>query len=159
MADVSVASTVLSAGVGAVFGLVAAAFKSFLDARRKVDEALRAKRDPGYLELWQYTKIFSEYSDGQADYSQAQDLHRNLTNWVYGDAGLYLSSNSQSAYEDLIKSLSGARDVTGGGGGAQPGLTDELPEVKVKEIQEKCGKLRQALTGDLLSRTSGKRLF
>ncbi|MFH8495190.1 hypothetical protein [Streptomyces coeruleorubidus] len=158
MPDVSVASTVLSAGVGAVFGLVAAAFKSFLDARRKVDEDLRAKRGPGYQELWQYTKLFGEYSDGQVNCSQVEELQRNLRNWMYGDVGLYLSSNSQSAYGDLMKSLSDARDVTGGEG-ATSEPTDELPEAKSKDIREKCVKLRKALTGDLLASTSGKRRF
>jgi hypothetical protein len=142
--------------VGAVFGLVAAAIKSVLDARRKVDEDLRGKRDPGYRELWQHTRLFSKHADGQADYSQAEDLQRNLTSWIYGDSGLYLSRKSQSAYDDLMKSLSGL-GATDGQEGAK--LTDKLPDVKVAEIREKCSKLQEALTGDLLSRTSGKRLF
>jgi hypothetical protein len=155
VADPSFAATALSAGVGAVVAFIGAAGKNFLDARRKVDEDLRTRRDAAYAELWGYTQSFRRFPECDASYAKVEDLQRDLMGWHYqGGNGLYLSHGSQAAYAKLHKALKKAAATRG-----DKQLAANLSKDKLEKIRERCEGLHGSLTNDLLSRRSGRWFF
>lgn len=158
MADPAPTTTVLSAGVGAAFGLLAAAAKSYLDSRRKIDEDLRARRETYYRDLWQKTRRFQLWPRTYVTYAEVTDFQLELANWYYEDGGLLLSRSGQSAYTRLQAELA---SVTGAGDQLRDAdrMRTRIREAEWTAIREKCSSLRTSLTDDLLSRRSGRRII
>ena len=159
MAEPALTTTVLSAGVGAVVGFLSAAGKSYLDARRKVDEDLRTRRSSPYQELWNNTQRFQPWwPRKEASYTQVEEFQRQLASWYYDSGGMLLSKSGQRAYQRLQEQLTPIIRVG-------EGMTDEkrnttpIPEKDWTAVEVRCSRLRAALTDDLLSRRSGRRLF
>ncbi|MDQ4037177.1 MAG: hypothetical protein M3313_02190 [Actinomycetota bacterium] len=153
MADVSLIGTTVSAGVGAVAGLLAAAGKSYLDSRRKIDEDLRGRRAPAYQALWELTQLFQLWPRKEVSYADASHLHEELSNWYYMNGGLYLSRKSQRAYQNLQKALANLHTQPRAGPS-----TNVMSSEDWQAVRTNCSRLRSSLTDDLLSRRSGKRL-
>ena len=157
MAEPALTTTVLSAAVGAVVGFLSAAGKSYLDARRKVDEDLRTRRSPTYQELWNKTQTFQLWPQTKASYTEVEAFQRQLALWYYDSGGMLLSKSGQRAYQRLQERLTSIIQVA-------EGMTDEerrthIPDKDWTAVAVRCSRLRAALTDDLLSRRSGSRLL
>lgn len=147
MANVNVASAAISAGIGAVVAFVGAAGKSYLDARRTVDQSLRTQRSPVYQSLWLKTRLFQMWPRSTISYADAGIFQRQLADWYYEEGGLYLSRTSQRVYVKLQKALTQVL------GSSQQG---EMTTPHWQLVHKRCSRLRTALTTDLLSRRSGR---
>lgn len=158
MAEPALTTTVLSAGVGAVVGFLSAAGKSYLDSRRKVDEDLRTRRSDPYQELWNKTQRFQLWPRKEAFYTEVEEFQSQLASWYYHSGGMLLSKSSQRAYQGLQKQLTLIIRV-GGGMTKQKQNTTPIPEKEWTAVEVGCNRLRAALTDDLLSRRSGRRLL
>jgi hypothetical protein len=158
MVEPALTTTVLSAGVGAVVGFLSAVGKNYLDARRKVDEDLRTRRSSPYQELWNKTQSFQLWPRREAFYSEVEEFQRQLASWYYDTGGMLLSNRGQRAYQRLQERLTPVIRV-----GRE--MTDDkrnmtsIPEKDLTAVEARCRRLRAALTDDLLSRRSGRRLF
>jgi len=157
MAEPVLTTTVLSAGVGAVFGFLSAVGKNYLDARRKVDEDLRTRRSSPYQELWNKTQSFQLWPRKEASYTEVEEFQRQLTGWYYNSGGMLLSKSGQRAYERLQERLNSVirfgRGMTG-----EKRNTTSIPDEDWTAIEVRCSRLRAALTDDLLSWRSGRQL-
>ncbi|MGW2635361.1 hypothetical protein [Streptomyces sp. NPDC001348] len=156
MADLSLASTAISAAVGAVTALLGAGWKNYLDSRRKIDEDLRDRRDNAYKALWPTIMDFSHRDDDPTDPSIRQ-LRRDVADWYYSNGGgLYLSRGSQRSLQALIEAIDESLDGQAGGKGDGK---DAKSGAATKKMDEKIQALRKSLTGDLLSYRSGRNIF
>ncbi|MFI2635065.1 hypothetical protein ACH5A2_32490 [Streptomyces collinus] len=152
MAELSLASTAISAAVGAFTALLGAGWKNYLDSRRKIDEDLRERRDKAYTRLWPTIMDFSQQDDGPS-YSGTRQFRRDLANWYYQDGGgLYLSRGSQKSLKALFKVIDEMLVKQKGEDG------EPLPDESSKKADEKVQALRASLTGDLLSYRSGRNI-
>lgn len=158
MAEPALTTTVLSAGVGAVVGFLSAVVKSYLDARRKVDEDLRERRNLVYQELWSKTESFRPWPQQKASYTDVEDFQGQLADWYYHKGGMLLSKSGQRAYQRLQERLTyiilvGERMTV------EQRNTTHIPKEDWIDVELSCSRLRAALTDDLLSQRSGSRLL
>jgi hypothetical protein len=153
MADLSLFSAAVSAGIGVAAGLLTAAGKSYVDSRRKVDEDLRSRRAPVYQKLWELTRLFQLWPKRTVSYADAENFQRELTTWYYTSGGLYLSRPSQNAYQELQKALTHLIEEN------SPPSTEVMSDLDWQAVRSRCSSLRTALTDDLLSRRAGQRII
>jgi hypothetical protein len=155
LANVSLSSAAISAGIGSVVAFLGAAGKSYLDSRRSIDVDLRAKRIEVYQELWKNTGLFRLWPRTLTSYADARVFQDDVSNWYFERGGLFMSRRSQQAYRRLQSALTTALENRS----ASIKETDPMPPEDWSGVRDGCSNLRTALTGDLLSRRSGRRIL
>jgi hypothetical protein len=100
---------IIAGVVGAVAGGVVGAVTSYLQVRRSyrlgIDKELRDARLNAYARVWSALKPLSTHRDRPPSPREVRRLVSNLTDWYYDVGGLYLTSQSQPAFVELVGQL------------------------------------------------------
>lgn len=143
----------ISTAAGAIAGFLAALVKGYFDSRAKVDDQLHAARTALYRELWRQSAVLPKWPRAQGVTCERLALLSEwLRDWYFGvgtDAadrvpgGLYLSRAARRRYgkvQATLKAVSGH-------------AADEvLSDTDYLTVQRVLSRLRNQMTGDLLSR-------
>ncbi len=130
--------------VGAVVAAVGTWLQSWIGAKIKIDEGLRAKREADYLKLWTLTGLIPKYPRAEdVTHAELDRLSRDMRDWYFDGGGLYLSRQARKAYGDVQDGL-------------QPMIRNaadaRIGDEEYDLLQARCSRLRTELTSDLLSR-------
>ena len=99
---------ILSAGVGALTGVVTTAWKSRKDLEAQYDIDLRKRRIEAYAELWKVLEQLAyHFGPGEVTNESAGKLGAALRRWYFRTGGLVLSSDTRPAYFNLQQALEG----------------------------------------------------
>jgi hypothetical protein len=124
---------ILSAGVGALAGVLTTSWKSRKDLELEYDIDLRKRRIDAYAQLWKLLEPLADYFEpGPVTHGAARNLGAALRGWYFRVGGLVLSSSTRPVYFNLQQALEGAT-----GGAAEDFLTlDERPLENIAGIGE-----------------------
>jgi hypothetical protein len=104
----------LAAVAGAAAGGVVGAVTSYLQVRRSyrlgTDQELRNARLGAYVKVWAALKPLSTHRDQPPSPRELHQLVSVLTDWYYDVGGLYLTSQSQPAFVELVRHVKEAAD-------------------------------------------------
>jgi len=141
---------ILSAGVGALAGVVTTAWKSRKDLEAQYDIDLRKRRIEAYAELWKLLEQLADYfGPGELTHESARKLGESLRRWYFRRGGLVLSSDTRPAYFNLQQALEGMAVPIDGS------KTDEHRRVEI--LKALASRLRTSSTRDVATRV-GPRL-
>src|SRR5215218_2930030 len=102
---------ILSAGVGALTGVVTTAWKSRKDLEAQYDIDLRKQRVEAYKELWKTLEPLAEYFPaGDFTPAVAKQLGQALRRWYFASGGLVLSGDTRAPYFNLQQALEGVTE-------------------------------------------------
>jgi hypothetical protein len=142
---------ILSAGVGALAGIVTTAWKSRKDLEAEYDIDLRKRRIEAYAELWKTLEPLAYYFEpSPVTYESVRKLGRALRGWYFRTGGLVLSSDTRPAYFNLQQALEGVR-------AAPAEASQQLDEPRLKILKALASRLRTSSTRDVATRV-GPRL-
>jgi hypothetical protein len=110
-------SEVAAALIAGFFGLVVAAFGTYVgvgwkikkDLSAQYDADLRGLRLKSYLSLWAATELFALYARESAqafpNRRELREMTLELREWYFGVGGIYLSEPARDSYFDVQKAL------------------------------------------------------
>ncbi len=139
---------ILSAGVGALAGVVTTAWKSRKDLEVQYDIDLRERRIEAYAELWRLLEPLADYFEpGAVTRASARELGQDLRRWYFNTGGLVLSAATRPAYFNLQQALEGV-SASGESGG--------LGEERVEIVKALASRLRTTSTRDVATRVGSR---
>jgi hypothetical protein len=142
---------ILSAGVGALAGVLTTSWKSRKDLELQYDIDLRKRRIDAYAELWNLLEPLADYFEpGPVTHGAARNLGAALRAWYFRVGGLVLSSGTRPVYFNLQQALEGAT-------GAAAEDFQTLDERPLEILQALASRLRTSSTRDVATRV-GPRL-
>jgi hypothetical protein len=119
-------------------------YKTSLSFGSAIDTDLRTRRIPVYGELWEKTGTLPLWPrNSQLQYSDLDQLTRDLRDWYFKRGGMYLSKAARDAYGELQKHMMTVLEKRPSG---------QVTDADYVSIRERCSALRTELTRDLLSR-------
>jgi hypothetical protein len=151
VSDVSdVAMLVLSAGVGAIAGVVSTAWKSRKDLEAQYDIDLRERRIEAYSELWTLLEPLAyHFAPGPVTRGSARELGDSLRSWYFTKGGLVLSAGTRPAYFNLQQALEGTTDLPADHPGA-------LEKRQLEILKALASRLRTSTTRDVATRIGSR---
>jgi hypothetical protein len=139
-----VAMVILSAGVGALAGVVTTAWKSRKDLEAQYDIDLRTRRVEAYSDLWKALEPLAyHFAARDLDATGAKQLGAALRRWYYATGGLVLSADSRPAYFNLQSALAGAS-------------ADEVGDPEREILKALASRLRTSTTNDVATRVRAR---
>jgi hypothetical protein len=145
-----VAMVIVSAGVGAVAGIVTTAWKSRKDLEAQYDIDLRKRRIEAYGELWRTLEPLAYHFGSRPTYESVDNLGRALRHWYFHTGGLVLSADTRPAYFNLQQALEGVTE-------ASAPRQKLLDDARLDILKALASRLRTTSTQDVATRV-GPRL-
>ena len=119
-------------------------YRTSLSFGSAIDTDLRTRRIPVYGELWEKTGSLPLWPrNSQLQYSDLDQLTRDLRDWYFKRGGMYLSKSARDAYGEVQKHIATVLEKKPSG---------LVTDTDYAALQARCSALRTELTKDLLSR-------